>query len=214
MKIDDGESRWFVVKVPVLKKEDMDPDLEAKLKTEVESWLWFLQNRTIFHPRVNRLWFDPEWFITEQFRIIVETTKNRVDRVFEDWLKEQFLIYRLPVLRFPMQHLSEVFNDPNTSKYRIDSIELKSYLQDRLKMDADVPQRIRIPVGWQIYDDTRMEPTIIYKAILARPYEFHVEDWLDDKQLEEWKKPMLNIEKTLVTKMTNEPVSDPNVTPF
>jgi hypothetical protein len=214
MKIDDGESRWFVVKVPVLKKEDMDPDLEAKLKTEVESWLWFLQNRTIFHPRVNRLWFDPEWFITEQFRIIVETTKNRVDRVFEDWLKEQFLIYRLPVLRFPMQHLAEVFNDPKTSKYRIDSIELKSYLQDRLKMDADVPQRIRIPVGWQIYDDPRMEPTIIYKPILARPYEFHVEDWLDDKQLEEWKKPVQNIEKALVTKMTNEPVSDPDVTPF
>jgi hypothetical protein len=214
MKIDDGESRWFVVKVPVISKDGMDPDLEVKLKNEVEAWLHFLQNRTIFHPRVNRLWFDPEWFITEQFRLIVETTKNRVDRVFEDWLREQFLIYRLPTLRYPMQHLSEVFNDPKTSKYRIDAIELKSYLQDRLKLDAQVPQRIKIPIGWQLSEDTRMEPYILYKQILARPYEFHVEDWLTEKQMAEWKQPVLNIEQTIVTRMTEQDKIDLNKTPF
>lgn len=190
MKIDDGESRWFVVKVPVIKKEDMDPDLEVKLKEEINAWLHFLHNRQIFHPRTHRLWFDPQHFITEQFKIIVETTKNRVDRVFEDWLREQFLLYRLPVLRYSLQHLTEVFNDPKNSKYRIDAIELKSYIQDRLKLEADVPQRIKIPVAYDFGDGYNVVPKIVYKDSLARPYHFVAENWLTKAQLDEWKKPL------------------------
>ncbi len=37
MKIDDGESRWFVVRVPVLTEKD--PDLKKKLAEEIPAWL-------------------------------------------------------------------------------------------------------------------------------------------------------------------------------
>lgn len=190
MKIEDGESRWFVVRVPVITEKD--PDMEKKLKDEVEAFLHFIHNRQIFHPRTDRLWFKPEWFITDQFRIIVETTKNRVDRVFEDWIQEQFMLYRLPVLRYPMKFLTEVFNDPKNSKFRIDAIELKAYLTKKgLKPDI-LPHRIRIPIGYNVSDDVTLpiEPTIIYQNPVARPYSFKVEEWLSPEQLEEFKKPM------------------------
>lgn len=190
MKIEEGESRWFVVRVPVIPAEDRDPDLEVKLKNEVEAFLHFLYHRTIHHPRADRLWFKPEWFITDQFKIIVETTKNRIDRVFEDWIREQFMLYRLPILRYSMKQLTEVFNDPKNSKYKIDAVELKAFLTDRLKMEPDVPQRIAVPVGYDISEDPGIPPKIIFNHSLQRPYKFAATDWLTPKQLEEWSKPI------------------------
>lgn len=212
MKIDDGESRWFVVRVPVIKPEDRDPDLEMKLKLEVEAFLHFLYHRTIHHPRTDRLWFKPEHFITEQFKIIVETTKNRIDRVFEDWIREQFLLYKLPVLRYSHKYLTEVFNDQKNSKYKIDAIEIKSYLANR-KMDADVPQRVKIPTGFDIPEEhTGYEPKILYSTSIARPYCFVAEDWLTPEQLVEFKKPLFGADNKLVTKM-NELLAFPPINP-
>jgi hypothetical protein len=189
MKIEQGESRWFVVKVPVISKQDMDPDLEKKLRDEMPAWLKYLCTREIHHPRVHRLWFDPEWFTTDQMRVIIEATKNRVDRVFEDWITEQFMLFRLPVLRYSMKYLTEIFNDPKNSKYRIDGIELKAYLQERKHLNPGIPTRIDIPVGYDISEEHAREPKIYYKKELARPYHFKAEDWLASEQLNEWKSP-------------------------
>lgn len=217
MKIDEGESRWFVVKVPVIPQKqltgkelldigyktisgkvveeektylvpDVNPDLEQLMKKEIPAVIAYLRDRNIFHPRVSRLWFDPEWFITEQFKIIVDQTKNRVDRVFEDWIAEQFLLYKLPLLRYPMNHLTEVFNDPKNSKYRIDAIELKAYLQDRKKMKPEGTQRFKIPIGFHADADPRMGVSINYKDVTARPLVFLVAGWLNEEQMDEFRK--------------------------
>lgn len=196
MKIEDGESRWFVVRVPVIPKEKKDPDLEVKMKAEAMAWLHYLHNRKIFHPREDRLWFNPDRFITDQMRIIVETTKNRVDRVFEDWIQEQFMLFRLPVLRFSSKNLTEVFNDPKNSKYKIDAIELKAYLQDKKKMMLHPPQRIKIPYAFDIgkEGDLGIDTKILFREEMGRPYEFIAEDWLTKEQKVEFHKPV-----TLVT---------------
>lgn len=192
MKIEDGESRWFVVKVPVIPKEKMDPDLESKLKEEAAAWIHFLHHRKIAHPRTHRLWFNPDHFITEQFKVIVETTKNRVDRVFEDWIQEQFLLYRQPVLRYTQKSLTEVFNDSKNSKYKIDSIELKAYLEKQ-GLKTEVPQRHKIPIGFDMgsnnYEED-MAKKIIYRDEMGRPYKFLVEEWLTPEQLVEFEKPV------------------------
>ena len=221
MKIDEGESRWFVVRVPQIPRieltgqqlidrgyknfrgetidqgrkyevMDADPDLERKLREEMPAFLHFIYNRQIHHPRVNRLWFDPEWFITEQFKLIVETTKNRVDRVFEHWMREQFLLYRLPVLRYSLKFLTDTFNDPKTSKYKIDEIELKAYIQERRKMEPGHPQRIDIPIGFDLdnLDIASGVPKVVYKKDMARAYKFVAEDWLNETQLKQMQQPL------------------------
>lgn len=216
MRIDDGESRWFVVKVPVIPSReiigqdlidagertidgkpvdpdtkyqvmDVDPDLELKMMKEIPAMLHFLRDRSIFHPRVSRLWFKPEWFITDQMRVIVETTKNRVDRVFEDWIADQFLLFKLPVLRYPMNFLTEVFNDPKNSKYKIDAIELKAYLLERKGLKAESTQRIKRPTGFNV------DGLVQYWEGTARPIVFKAEDWLNEDQIEEYKRPASNL---------------------
>lgn len=212
MRIDEGESRWFVVKVPVLPKrtvtgqaliergervkdgqpvdpeklyqeKDVDSRLEEKIMKEVPAMIHFLKDRQIFHPQADRLWFREEWFITEQMRVIVEATKNRVDRVFEDWICEQFLLYKLPVLRYPMKHLTEVFNDPKNSKYKIDAIELKAYLEERKKLKLGEPARTKLPTGFNV------DGVIQYAEYMARHFTFKVEDWLSAEQMEAWRRP-------------------------
>ncbi|HEY3406447.1 MAG TPA: primase-helicase family protein [Ohtaekwangia sp.] len=198
MKIDEGESRWFVVRVPVI-TGTKDPDLEMKMKSEVQAWLHFLQNRSIFHPREDRLWFAAERFITEQFKIIVETTKNRVDRVFEDWIQEQFMLYRWPVLRYSQKYLTQIFNDSKNSKYKIDAIEMKAYLE-RKGLKIDIPQRHKIPIGFDL-NMAGNDPSIVTTEEMGRPYKFIAEQWLSPGQLEEFKKPV-----TLVTLQEQRPV--------
>lgn len=212
MRIDEGESRWFVVKVPVLPRRkvqgkdllaagertfdgtavdpdktyeviDVDPELEAKMMAEIPAVLHFLRHRLIHHPKVDRLWFKPEWFITDQMRVIIETTKNRVDRVFEDWITEQFLLYKLPVLRYSMNYLTEVFNDPKNSKYKIDAIELKAYLLDRKGLKASEPQRIKRPTGFNV------DGVIQYWDGIVRPITFRHEEWLSEEQITELNRP-------------------------
>lgn len=212
MRIDEGESRWFVVKVPVIPRRkitgkelleagertfdgspvdpertyelvDADPDLEAKMMAEIPAVLHYLRTRSIHHPKVDRLWFKPEWFITDQMRVIVETTKNRVDRVFEDWITEQFLLYKLPVLRYPMTYLTEVFNDPKNSKYKIDAIELKAYLLERKGLKAGPPARIKRPTGFNV------DGVVQYWEGIARAITFRHEDWLSEEQIAELNQP-------------------------
>lgn len=187
MKIEEGESRWFVVRVPVIDKDKKDPDLEVKMKAEAEAFLHFIYNRQIFHKREDRLWFNPDHFITDQFKIIVEATKNRVDRVFEDWIQEQFLLYRLPVLRYSQKHLTEVFNDPKNSKYKIDAIEMKAYLERR-GLKPEMPQRIKMPIGFDLPEEgSLIQPRILYQGEMCRPYKFVDEEWLSPTQLEQFR---------------------------
>jgi len=195
------------VRVPVIPKEKKDPDLEVKMKQEAEAMMHFLYHRSIFHPREDRLWFNPDHFITDQFRIIVETTKNRVDRVFEDWIQEQFLLYKLPVLRFSQKFLTEVFNDPKNSKYKIDSIEMKAYLE-RKGLKPEVPQRIKVPLGFDMPSEgSLLEPRIVYREEMGRPYKFIAEDWLTAEQLPQLKGG------TNVTPMGGQPVAAENTAP-
>jgi len=187
MKIDEGESRWFVVRVPVIENKK-DPDLELKMKTEAAAWLYFLKNRTIFHPREDRLWFASERFITDQFKIIVEATKNRIDRVFESWIRDQFMLFKQPVLRYTLNYLVKVFNDPKTSKYKIDELDLRNYLTQRGLKASDKSIWHKTPQGFKetVYTEGSgaepmdQTPAIVWWSGTGRPYEFRGEEWFDE----------------------------------
>ena len=205
MKIDSEETRWFVNKVPVIKEKD--PDLEAKMYTEIPAWLYYLKTREVFHPRKTRLWFTPENIITQQFKIVVENTKNRVDRVFEDWIREQFLTYHIPVLRFTKKYLTEVFNDPKNSKYRIDAIELGEYLKKRLNMEPEEVTRFDVPVGFN-EDNIATQPEIRFFRVTGRPFVFDADKWLTPAELKGWYTPTNALQSVKQAEMDFKAKSD------
>ncbi|MBC6698061.1 DUF5906 domain-containing protein [Hymenobacter puniceus] len=189
MKIDDGETRWFVIKVPQFTKEDVD--MEKKLKDEIPAWLDYLHHRKPFHERESRLWFKPEDFITDQFTKIVESTKNRLDKSVETFIKEMFMTYRLEKLKLPLKWLVQQLND--MSKYRMDEQDVRNFLKEKRGMEPEKqPQRVKVPIAINPDNlDTQGRPHIDeYYTAVARPYVFSVLQWLSDSELEEWNAPL------------------------
>lgn len=189
MKMEDEDSRFFVVKVSKIKQKDKDPKLLEKLRKEIPAFLHFLKERAIHHKNVDRLWFSPDQFITEQFRIIVENTKDRKDKVIESFLRETFLTFREKVLRIPNKQLVEQIN--KTAKYKLDETDLRDYLKKKgIKTNPNGSQRYKFPLYWQksMTDTKQME--IVYLEDVGRYIEFRAEDWLSKENLEEFSKPL------------------------
>jgi hypothetical protein len=185
MKIEEGESRWFVVRVPVAKEKD--PDLLKKMEIEIPAFLQFLGTREIFHKKADRLWFAPEDFITDQFNKIVENTKNRLDKVVESFIKETFLTFKQSPLHIPNKQLVEQIN--KTAKYKLDETDLRDYLKKKeMKTNPKGSQRFRFPVHWQ--KDLNHQMEIVYVEGVGRYYEFLPEQWLNADELDEFSKPL------------------------
>jgi hypothetical protein len=186
MKMEEEDTRWFVVKVK--KTDQEDPDLETKLKAEIPAWIHYLANRKIFHKKVSRLWFNPKDFETEQMRKIIETTKARLDAVVENWIKDIFLTYKVPSLRVSRKTILKYINDPAISKYRIDEKELKYYLEEKKHMAYLSPGRCKIPTSINGYNANN-EPNLSYVEETQRHYLFKPEEWLNASEYEEYMRP-------------------------
>lgn len=184
MKMEEEDTRWFVVKVGAIPKEDKDPDYEKKLMEEIPHYLHYIQNRKIFHPKVDRLWFSPKDFETEQMRKIIEVTKSRLDAVVENWIKDIFLTYKVDELRISRKSMLRVINSPDVSKYKIDEKELKYYLEEKKKMKYQQPGRCKIPTHLSA-DGSIVH--VNYIEEVQRHYHFKPEDWLSDAEFVEYK---------------------------
>jgi hypothetical protein len=188
MKMDEHERRWFVVRVPKLPKKD--PELKKKLIEEIPAWLYFLQHRTIVHPKETDLWFRTDYILTEQFWKVFEATKTRVEKLVEEYITNLFLTYRMPIIKMPTRFLIKELNE--LSKYKIDETDLKNYLQDKRGLRPEKPQKVKIPTGFlvrkneYVIDGITGKPEIDTFTLCCRPYSFVYSSWLKDEDLEEF----------------------------
>jgi hypothetical protein len=174
MKIDEGEIRWFIVKVPKFKGAE-NPTLRESMRNEIPAWLHFLSTRTVFHPNESRAWFSPKYIETEQLKVIQQNTKSYQDKVVEEFIMDQFFKYGLLEIKYHLPDLVEMVN--KTAKYKIDGINLKKYLKKRGIMPGD-PERFKTPTS---IDEGG---TIYYQSNKQRYYLFKVEEWLTEENLE------------------------------
>jgi hypothetical protein len=186
MKMEEEDTRWFVVRVP--KAKSKDPDLEKKMMEEIPQYLHYISTRKIFHEKVDRLWFEPKDFETEQMRKIIEVTKSRIDAVVDNWIKDLFLTYKMPSLRINRKTMLKYLNDPAVSKYKIDEKDLKYLLEERRGMTYNSPGRCKLPISINGYD-VNNQPSIAYIEETQRNYLFTPEEWLSPAEYEEYSKP-------------------------
>lgn len=184
MKMEEEDTRWFVVKVDPLEQSDKDPDYEKKLMEEIPHYLQYIANRKIHHPKVDRLWFSPKDFETEQMRKIIQVTKARLDAVVENWVKDIFLTYKIDELRINRKTMLKQLNNPEVSKYKIDEKELKYFLDDKRRMKYHGPGRCKIPTHLSVHDN---HVTVQHFEEVQRHYCFLPEDWLNDEEYLEYK---------------------------
>lgn len=175
MKMDENDTRWFVVKVPKIKNRD--PDLVAKMIEEIPAWLHYITNRQIVHPKEDRLWFSPDRFITEQFRIIIRETRSHMEKELTEMIIDMFKTYSQKSMLIDLPWLTLELN--RQLKYKVNKTDIKKFLHDKKGMQpSEKPMRCRIPIALNPIGESS-DFSVEFDIHVGRPYTFLADDWLD-----------------------------------
>lgn len=78
IKIDGNETRFWVLKIPVLKKEKTD--FHQQLISEIPAFLYYLQKRRLSSEHTTRMWFTPKQIRTQALKKLVQNNRSRVEK--------------------------------------------------------------------------------------------------------------------------------------
>lgn len=78
IKIDSEETRFWVLKVPSLKKEETH--FLEHLKAEIPALIYYLEHRELATSHKTRMWFSPEQIRTDALENLMQNNRNRVER--------------------------------------------------------------------------------------------------------------------------------------
>jgi len=130
----DEDIRYWVIKVPVLKKEN--PDILNQFSLEMPFFLSYLNERKMKTSKKNRMWFHPDLIRTEAFERVIERSRSGLGKELRLQLQDLFLRPELEVkeeIFMSRKNIIEVFKIP-TAKY--DSTYIEKVLKDELKISV------------------------------------------------------------------------------
>ena len=78
IKIDSNETRFWVLKIPSLKKEETR--FLEYLESEIAAFLYHLQHRELISPNKTRMWFSPSQIKTKALENLMQNNRNRVEK--------------------------------------------------------------------------------------------------------------------------------------
>ena len=149
IQMEDEDNRFFVCKVPVI--ETKDPDIETKLENEIPAFLYYLQQRTLFHQRKTRLWFEPKDYETAALKKIVMSTRSKVEKEMIAWLEGIFDF------------------DENLSEITVIPVKLATQIQQNLKSINGLRSEIEhiLKDNWNLIPEKNQK---FYHPILKEEY--------------------------------------------
>jgi hypothetical protein len=130
IKIDHHETRFWVLQVPVIKKEQTG-FLEALAK-EIPAFLFYLKNRKLYSKHQTRMWFTADEIETPALKRLVQNNRNRVERELAGILLMIMEDHDLETLDLcPM----DAYNAINKSRLRFDLTQIRNILKKEWKLE-------------------------------------------------------------------------------
>ncbi len=77
IKIDPEETRYWVIKVPIIKHKD--DDLLSKMNEEIPHFLYFLNKRELSTKRESRMWFHPRLIRTNALAKLIHNNRSKIE---------------------------------------------------------------------------------------------------------------------------------------
>ncbi|MBS7565116.1 hypothetical protein KHS38_11935 [Mucilaginibacter sp. Bleaf8] len=196
--IDKEEIRFWVVKVPVYKKED--PHLLEKMIEELPYFLHYLQNRKIVHPESGRFWFHKDLLETDALRKIKEKSKGWFVQELNEALKEHFFDYRYHTLYYSLKEIYDLLNGPS-SGVRFRKGDIKEQLQAKLGLTPRMG-RYQFPNDPYGNKNTRTDDKV------GRCYEFRIEDFLSEDEIRNELGDYMDYDQVLEMRKTGKLIDD------
>lgn len=203
MKIEEGEIRWLVIRVTPFTTEN--PTLRDAMRAEIPAWLHFLQTRQIVHPNEGRAWFKPEHLKTEQLQIIIDKTRNRIDKVVDEFVIDTLKTYHpfgCTYFKLDLRGIVDTITKNGYSKYKLDTTDLKNYLQDKKGLHPTKPGLIRLPTN--IRTTNGVDEPVYDTSRIGRCYMFEYDKWVTGKHLDEPETPDTTTEPEQPTTTTEK----------
>lgn len=129
IKIDADEIRFWIIKVPKLKFEDVD--FLNKLIDEIPAFLYYIQNRNFASEKKTRMWFTPKQIYTPALKKLVSNNRNRVEKEIAQILisvLEKFDLEKVDFVPF------DLLNALNKTRVKSDLTQIRQILKKDWKI--------------------------------------------------------------------------------
>lgn len=129
IKIDGNETRFWVRKIPVIEKEQIN--FLKSLIGEIPAFLYFLQHRELKSPHRTRMWFTPKQISTPALKKLVQNNRNRVEKELASIIlsvMEKYDLERVDVCPIDALHVL------NKTRIRTDLTQLRKLLKTDWKL--------------------------------------------------------------------------------
>lgn len=124
IKIDANETRFWVIKVPVLETEQTD--FLENLILEIPAFLHFLATRELGSRHLTRMWFTPQQIKTKALVKLVQNNRNRVEKELASILLDVMEKFDLETVQLcPMDALLAL----NKTRVKTDLTQLRRLLK-------------------------------------------------------------------------------------
>ncbi|MDD2962114.1 MAG: DUF5906 domain-containing protein [Muribaculaceae bacterium] len=122
--IEQGETRYWVRKIPTLLHDN--PDLLSEMKKELQALLWHLQHRQLSTVNESRMWFRHDLLITNALRKMINHNRNKAEGEMLQILAEIMETEQLNELMFCVV---DMVNMLEVSGLRVEHPHLRRILQ-------------------------------------------------------------------------------------
>lgn len=109
IRLNEGASRFWVIKVKTIPKNERDTELNLKMQDEIPAFMHFIQNRTIVHEKKDRMYFDTDLTKTEAFHNIVKHSEPGVIKDLRIRLEDYFYKFHATELKCTVSDLKQYF---------------------------------------------------------------------------------------------------------
>lgn len=131
IKIDHHETRFWVLKVPGIKKEQTS--YLEKLTEEIPAFLYYLKHRELHSTHQTRMWFSPAQIETPALRKLVQHNKNRIEKELANILMMVMENHDLEKIDFcPM----DILNAISKTRLRTDLTQIRKILKKDWKLSS------------------------------------------------------------------------------
>lgn len=129
IKIDANETRFWVIKVPILEKEDTC--FLVNLTKEIPAFMQFLAHRKLSSKHLTRMWFTACQIKTNALKKLVQNNRNRVEKELASIILSVMEKFELEQVHFcPMDALHAL----NKTRVKTDLTQLRRLLKKDWKL--------------------------------------------------------------------------------
>ena len=171
-RIEAEDTRYWVIKVQSIPRDERDPHMQAKMLKEIPALLWFLRHRQMYYPERTRLWFEVEDYDTPAHRAVQERTELGLVKHVKDVVKTQFFRQHCDKIRLSLAVIYQLVAD----QYKFaDKQKIAEYLHDR-GLNASTATNFFVAYS---YDSAE------WRGYKDRCYTFLASEWMTHEEIQD-----------------------------